>query len=166
MKIDLKTQISCPIDELWAQVADDFTAIERWSETVITSQALHPDESVSGSPMAGRYCTFTDDPDGFAARETITYYDKHDYVLKFDVVPVHAPKAIPIRKNQVEVTLRAHGPGETELRWVVAPDLKPHGYLLYPMVKLGLSKSFRGILDELKEYAERGRSSAPLDATG
>lgn len=165
MKIDLRTKISCPIDELWGLVADDFTAIPRWSESVVTSEQLDSVHAVDGSPMAGRYCTFTDDPDGFAARETITHYDRENYELKFDVVPVNAPKAVPLLRNHVEVTLRALGPSETELRWVVLPDLKPHGYLLYPMVKFGLAKSFRGILAELKQYAERAHSS-PLEATG
>ena len=166
MKIELKTYISCPIDDVWAIAADDFTGIQRWSESVVTSEALRDLDAVGESPMAGRYCTFTDDPDGFAARETITHYDKANHVLKFDVVPVHAPKALPLHKNQVELSLRALGPSETELRWVVVPDLKPHGYLLYPMLKFGLAKSFRGILAELKQYAEQQHSTVQLGATG
>lgn len=161
MKIDIVTTIARPIDEVWTLAADDFTSVQRWSDSVVTSQALPPVASADGAPMGGRYCTFTDDPDGFGARETITKYDKANYHLEFEVVPTNAPAFVPIKRNYVVLTLRALGPNETEVRWVAVPDLKPHGYLLYPMVKLGLAKSFRGILSEMKNYAEQETAAAP-----
>ncbi|MEM6994126.1 MAG: SRPBCC family protein [Myxococcota bacterium] len=170
MKIDVVTQIARPIDEVWALVADDFTSIQRWSASVVTSDVLTDVTPADGSPVSGRYCTFTDDPKGFGAREEITSYDKENHVLKFDVEPMNAPAALPLRKNHVVLTLRALGPSETEVRWVAEPELKAHGYVLYPMLKLGLAKAFRGILGELKKYAEAGEGATEaglhLGATG
>ncbi|MEM7157475.1 MAG: SRPBCC family protein [Myxococcota bacterium] len=160
MKVSVSTRINRPIDDVWALVADDFTSIQTWSESVITSNPLADAPSVDGSPLGGRYCTFTDDPEGFGAREQITKYDKKNYRLEFDVEPVNAPGAIPLRKNQVTLTLTKLGPTETEIEWVASPELKPHGYLMYPMLKVGLAKSFRGILAELKTYAESQDANA------
>ncbi len=42
------------------------------------------------------------------------------------------------------------------------PPLEPHGYLLCPVLELGLAKSFRGLLRELETHAEQGMSAATL----
>ncbi len=157
MKIEIVTRIACPIAEVWKLAAEDFTSVQTWSASVVTSKALPNAADAVDAPMGGRYCTFTDDPEGFGAREMITKFDANNHHLEFDVVPVNAPAAIPLKKNRVVLTLTALGPSETELRWVATPELKPHGYVMYPLVKLGLTKSFRGIVAELKSYAERGR---------
>ena len=69
MKIEIKKRIARPVEEIWNLVADDFTSIQRWSASVITSTAITDRPSAGDAPIGGRYCTFTDDPDGFGARE-------------------------------------------------------------------------------------------------
>jgi hypothetical protein len=159
MNIDISIDIDASAEGVWRLVADDFTSIQTWSASVITSNPIDV-SAIDGAPMGGRYCTFTDDPAGFGARETITEYDEDNLRLAFDVVPVNAPKALPLRENHVVVTLERLGTGQTRMRWLISPDLKPLGYVMYPIVKAALRKSFRGILEELKTYAERGASSA------
>ena len=159
MRIEAVIQIDRNIDDVWKLAADDFTSIAQWSTSVFTSDPIEDEAADGDAPMAGRYCTFTEDPKGFAARETIRTYDKANHTLEFDVVPVNAPAALPMKKNRVVMTLTALGPSSTEVRWVATPELKPHGYLMYPMVRLALGKAFRGILKELKDYAE-GRTAA------
>ena len=163
MKIEAVTQIDRPIEDVWALVADDFTSIQRWSASVFTSDPIEAAEADGSAPVAGRYCTFTEDPKGFGAREVIRKYDKANHRLEFDVVPVNAPAAVPLKQNHVVLTLEALGPSTTRVRWVATPELKAHGYLMYPMVKLGLGKAFRGILKELKEFA-RVELPRPRDA--
>lgn len=163
MTVVVTTRVRRPIDAVWRLLADDFTSVRSWSASVVTSEPLTDVDGATESPMAGRYCTFTDDPEGFGAREVITKYDRAGFHLEFDVHPVNAPAALPIRSNHITVTLHAMGPTETEVRWVAAPVLKPHAYLLYPIVKWGLAKSFRDILGELKAYAE-GEASSTADA--
>ena len=154
MNIEIVTTIARPIEDVWSVVADDFTSIQTWSASVVTSSPLEGLSTIGGAPMAGRVCTFTDDPEGFGAREQITRYDAANHTLEFDVEPLNAPRALPIRRNHVVVTLRRIDAGTTELTWVSQPTLKPHGFLLYPMLKLGLAKSFRGIVGELKAFLE------------
>lgn len=154
MKINVETTIARPIEDIWSLVADDFTSIQRWSESVITSDVLADTAAVDGAPVAGRYCTFTDDPEGFAAREAITRYDRANFVLEFDVEPVNAPRGLPLIRNHVTITLEALSPSQTKLRWEAEPVLKLHGVLLYPLLKAGMAKSFRGIIEELEAYAE------------
>jgi len=153
MKITVKTIISRSIDDVWTLVADDFTSIQRWSASVVISEKLARSD-VCDAPSGGRYCTFTDDPQGFGARETITRYDRTAYRLEFEVVPMNAPAALPLKRNYVTISLERLSNGDTELTWVAEPELKVHGYLLYPVLRLGIAKSFGKILSELKAYAE------------
>lgn len=154
MDIHVTTRIARNIDDVWRLLADDFTAVQFWADSVVSAVPLEGIEPVGESPSAGRYCTFTDDPDGFAAREEITHYDKSNHVLRFDFEPVNAPGALPVKANHVEIQLEAVSPNETKLTWKSSPDLKAHGYLLYPMLKMGLSKSFLGLVDDFKAFAE------------
>jgi hypothetical protein len=159
MEIQVKTRIQRNIDDVWTQFADEFTQIAVWSDSVVESVPLSGD-GAGGAPMAGRVCSFTDDPNGFKARETILAYDRDAHTLVFDVVPIDAPAALPLRKNVVTVTLTETGSGETELVWTAVPELKAHGYLLYPAVKAGMTKAFRNIVAEFKAYAEGGALQA------
>jgi hypothetical protein len=160
MKIEVTTDINAPIDAVWTLLADDFTSIQTWSDSVFTSNPLEV-TGPNGAPVGGRYCTFTDDPDGFAARETITTYDKASWTLAFDVDPVNAPKAIPLVRNHVTVILEQRAPNETRLRWVTEPELKSFAYVMYPLIKIGLRKSFKGIVAELKAFAEGDGAQRP-----
>ena len=160
MEVQAQIRIQRSIDDVWTLFADEFTQIATWSESVVESVPLADSAVATDAPLAGRVCQFTDDPNGFKARETITAYDKANHRLEFDVVPIDAPAALPLRKNVVTVTLWPISETETELRWVATPELKPHGYLLYPAVKAGMTKAFRGLLEEFKRYAEGSQMRA------
>jgi hypothetical protein len=167
MQIEVTTQIARPIDEVWNLVAVDFTSIARWSASVFTSEVAAAPGAGLNAPVGARYCTFSDDPNGFGALETVRKYDYANYQFEFDVEPKNAPAALPIKHNYVAVSLRSLGPSQCEVTWQVTPTLKLHGRLLSPLLKAGLRKSFQGILDELKAYAERGgEDSVPLAAVG
>jgi hypothetical protein len=154
MNINVTTRIARPIDDLWALVADDFTGIANWTKSVVSAVELTDAPVAEGAPSAGRLCRFTDDPAGFGAREAITSYDKANWRLEFDFEPVNAPMWPPVKRNHVVITLSELGPKETELRWEASPELKPHGYVLYPVLKMALTKAFRDLLKELKVHAE------------
>lgn len=164
MNIEVTTQIHVPIADLWRLVADDFTGIQHWASSVVSAVPLTDVESSEDAPVAGRFCAFTPDPDGFGAREVITSYDRADYHLEFDFEPVNAPRALPVRKNQVHIDLRPVDAGTTELRWTATPELKAHGYALYPLLKVGLTRAFKGLVQELKDHAEAGRQNPDLRA--
>lgn len=170
MKSKTTITIARPIDEVWHLVAEDFTSIARWSESVVTSDPLEPEGALEGATMGGRYCTFTPDPNGFGAKEMITEFDRANFTLRFDVEPVNAPAALPIKANHVTLTLKKVGASQTEVVWIAEPELKFHGYLLYPMLAIGLRKSFQGILEELKTHAEGqpqpGKQALHLGAVG
>ncbi len=154
MKIDVTTTVARSVQEVWAAVADDFTAIHRWSDGVFTSDALTDINGTTEAPIAGRYCTFTEDPKGLAAREIIRHYDKTNHRLEFEVLPNRSSASQPLTRNYVTITLAANGPSETQMRWVSTPSVNMVGYLMYPLIQLGLTKTFRGILKELKDDIE------------
>jgi|GEM_PF-644237 len=164
MHIDLSTRIARPIDVVWTRVADEFARIEEWLPSVVTSTPLEANQVPAGldldAPVAGRMCTFTDRDDGLAAFEPITEYNKAEYRLRFDAVPQNAPALLPVSVNHVTMQLVEVGPNETELQLHASPELKPHGYLMYPLVKSALTKTFGGLLDGQKEWVERDDPAA------
>ncbi len=154
MNIATSIRIERPIDQVWKIVADDFAEVQQWIGSVRKSTALTDTPKPDGAPVAGRFCVLSDKPDGLCARETITGYDNRAWKLDFEVVPVNGGALFPVKSNRVSVSLTRAGSGATDVTWTAVPDLKPHGYVMYPMLKMGLGKAFGGILQDLKTFAE------------
>ncbi len=155
MKVENHVRIQLPIDQVWQIIAVDFAHIQDWMSDVRKSEALTDVPGADNAPVAGRFCQLSDDPEGLCARETITRFDAASHQLEFVAVPVNAPALLPLTENRIEVSLVEIGPEETEVRWTAAPALKTHGYLMYPMLKLGLSRGFQDLLSQLKAFAEQ-----------
>lgn len=155
MLVETSIRIQRPADAVWGIVADDFAGIQNWFEDVVRSYELPDAPRPGDSPSAGRVCEFTDRPDGLQAREQITSYDRDTRKLSFEVVPVNAPAALPLKKNLIDLEVREVGPNESEVIWQSSPQLKAYGYLMYPMLKMGLNKTFSDLLTQLKAHAER-----------
>ena len=70
------------------------------------------------------------------------------------VEPKNAPAALPIVKNTLMIQVRGVEEGKSEVIWETKPDLKTIGKVMRPLVKMGLSKSFGEVLEELKHFME------------
>jgi hypothetical protein len=154
MNVQSTVRVDAPIHTVWGFLAEDFTGIAHWASQVVSARPLDDAPVLPGARVAGRYCAFTDDPDGFGAREQITGFDPENHTLNFDFEPVNGPRALPVLRNHVEVVLRSLPGGMTEVVWTASPELTWFGVLLTPVLKLGLRKSFDGLLRELKTHIE------------
>ena len=69
-----------------------------------------------------------------------------------------SPAALPIVRNVITVRVTPSGDG-ADVLWIAEPELKAHGYLVYPVLKAGLRAEFSRVLAQLKEHAEARRAA-------
>ena len=153
MKLDLDTHIDAPIDLVWTVLADEFTQVATWLPSVVRSYELPDTEPTAGAPVAGRVCEFTDDEDGLKALETITHWSDDAHRLDIDVVVENAPVLLPVARNVARFRLQPTSEGTT-VHLAVEPTLKPHGYLMYPLLRRNFAQQFGGLLTQLKAHVE------------
>ena len=159
MKLDLNTRIDAPADLVWTVLADEFVQVAAWLPTVVNAYELQA-EPIAGAPFAGRVCEFTEDGDaGLQAHETITLWDKASGRLELDVVVKNAPAVIPVSKNVARFQV-TDVDGGAVVTLAVEPTLKPHGYLVYPLLKRNFSQQFGGLLSKLKAHVEQRHAAA------
>ncbi|MBQ4834800.1 MULTISPECIES: SRPBCC family protein [Pseudoalteromonas] len=154
MNIATAIEINLDKDSVWKLLAEDFTSIQLWFPAVKKSYALKAHTQLEGASCAGRVCELSDKPNGLKAEETITNYDSANGTLSMKVEVKNAPKIFPVRSNDVTFTLTAVSTDRTLLSFQATPTLKAHGYLLYPLLKLGLTKSFKDLNKAFKAHCE------------
>ncbi|WP_299493245.1 SRPBCC family protein [uncultured Shewanella sp.] len=154
MIITKKIVINKPADHVWEILAHDFDSVYQWMGPVRHSYAISAQQHTQGAPVEGRICEFTDKPNGFQASEIITHYNEENKSYTFELTPINAPKLLPVKKNTVQIAVKAVNPSSAEVTWISTPDIKPIATLLSPLLKMGLGKSFGDILKQLKTFAE------------
>ena len=154
MKVRNSIIIDSNIEEVWRILAVEFDRAGDWMSFVPNSYAIETGYMAEEAPMVGRVCEFTPEATGARADERITTFDPENKLLVFEVVPIDAP--MPVHKNTISVKLFDLGHNETEVQWDSDLDLKSLGYVMYPMVKVMVKKTFNKILEELKVYTETG----------
>ncbi|TQV89530.1 SRPBCC family protein [Aliikangiella coralliicola] len=161
MKITKTIVIDKPASDVWKVVGEDFDQAYQWMSPVIHSHAIEKQHQSNNAPMKGRICEFSDKPNGVYAEEFITNYDEKEKTINFDVIPKNTPALMPIRKNQIQISVKALGPNQSEVIWTSVPDIKTFGILLSPLLKMGLGNFFTKILGELKTFTESTLPPAP-----
>ena len=156
MTITKRIDINKSADQVWSLLADDFDKVYEWMSPVYRSYEIENEEAIDGASMAGRICEFTPEAGGFHAEERITNIDASKMQLTIEVIPINAPKALPMVKNILELSVRELGEDKSEVIWTTHPELKTVGQIMKPLVKAGLSKTFGDLLGELKHFVENG----------
>ncbi|WDE05837.1 SRPBCC family protein [Thalassomonas viridans] len=164
MNITKLVKIDRSAEDVWRAVAEQFDQVYKWMGIVQHSYKVEGEQPVEGAPVAGRVCEFTDKPNGLKAEEKILSYSAEEMRFDFDVVPVNAPKVFPVKKNIVTMSVRALADNRAEVSWTSRIQLTPFGYLIYPLLKRGLSRNFGGIMLDLKNYLEQGSDAGTVKA--
>jgi hypothetical protein len=159
MELQLDIRIDRPIDEVWQVLVTEFDDIHQWLDGVVDSYPLPDVEKPEAWPSAGRVCQLTDDPAGMQAWERITNLDATQKTLELEVVVRNAPALMPVKRSITSFALTELSDGATEVSLSAAPELKAHGYAMYPLLKVGLTKNFKGLLDALKARVESSPAS-------
>lgn len=144
--------INASADKVWAIAGRDFANVGKWATAVSHSVANDKLASVNGSEVGGRFCK----TDFGTASEEFTAYDDDKKTYSFkgvfdskmfnDVISSMEVISIDANTTKVEIT----------------PSLKLTllGILMYPMIRMKISKVTDEILDDLKYYVENGKPSA------
>lgn len=156
MKITKKITIEKSTDIVWKVFADDFANAYKWMSGVTHSYQTNSIVNTTGAPVSGRVCKLDNKDDSMYVVEKIINYDKSNLDFKFQVTPENAPTLMPVKRMNHHVSLRSLGPNKTEVIWNATPDLKLHGKIMKPMLKIGFGKFFKQILVELKHFTEKG----------
>jgi len=156
MKFTKIVEFKKPVDHVWKVVAADFDQATVWMASVHRSYAKTEGVFAKTAPMQGRICHLSSSDSKNMVDETIIEFDERGHIFRFEVVPFNMPAIFPFHKNNISITMTDLEGGGTKMRWDMDVNLRLAGFLLYPLVKVGLSKGFDNILDELKFYVENG----------
>lgn len=151
MKFVKHITIDATADKVWKVAGRDFASIGKWATAVSHSTINDKLASVNGSPVGGRFCETSF---GTASEEFTAFNDdKKTYSFKGvfkskmfnDVTSSMKVKSIDAKTTRVEIT----------------PALKLTflGTLMYPLIRMQISKVTDEILDDLKYYVENGKPS-------
>jgi len=151
MKTYFETTINAPVAKVWQVLAEDFENAAVWLSQVPTSYAHTKGEKVEHAPCNGRVCELTSKKDGPYAEENITLFDKQNFKLGIEV-KIHNTN-MPVEVNNALAQLVPQG-NTTLVKWSNDTSLKFTGKLLSPLIRMGFSKNFKEILEELKYFCE------------
>lgn len=157
MRIIKKTRIEKPAKDVWQVVGTDFDKAHLWMALVPNSHAKDDGTKVEEAPVCGRVCEFTNESNGFYADELITDYSDAKMQMTIEVTPRNSPKPLPLIKNIVTISIKELDKNSSEITWDSNPQIKAWGYFIYPLFKMGLSKAFKEVLEELKHFVETGQ---------
>ncbi len=155
MKITRTITIDKPAEDVWSLIAHQFDKAHLWMGPIPHSYKIGNGASATGAPIEGRICNLSSNPDGARAREVITEYSEQDKSLTFEVTSINVPAIVPLKKNVVQMSVRALGTNKTEVVWVSRPQLKIFAYPFYPLLRLALAAAFGKLLKGLKDYSEK-----------
>ncbi len=154
MKIITKIQIDQPSHKVWSILADDFDRVDLWMSDVKHSYRTDNANKTQGAPMDGRVCQFSEKPTGLAAQEKIVDFDDNARRMVVKVVPVNAPRLLPIHHNMLTMEVFELPDGNSEVFWTLEPELKSLAKPFSLLIAMGMKRGFTRILGELKSYAE------------
>jgi len=160
MKLNFEIEINSPIQNVWHSMAEDFANIHKWYGPIKNSYELPDTQKMENASCAGRVCVLTDNENGPKASELIKVYDKSNWLLELEVSILDAPAIMPFNSNYAIFQLKQISATQTLLELKVAPKLKAHGIVLYPLIKMGLSMEFKKLLRALKTHTEHLMLSA------
>ena len=155
MKVELRRTINKPASEVWQVLGRGFESAGEWMSAVNHSYAFDGEPSIKDAPCDGRVCELSTKKDGPAADEKITHYDDEKMELGVLVTP-KGPSVVPVVQNELFTYVVSLTPDSCEVVWQTNVTLKAAGYVLYPMIKAGLSKVFKETLEELDHYVVNG----------
>lgn len=143
--------INAPADKVWDILGHKFTEVGQWSRSISHSVINIDAPKVNNSPVGGRFCTTNIGK----ISEEFTAYDEEKMTFSFKGVITSKVFSNVINTSTVTAI------DESTSKVTVTPqvDLKILGLLMYPMIKMNLSKIIKEVLIDLKYFAENDKPS-------
>ena len=157
MKIIKKIQIEATADKVWGIFAHDFDSASEWMASIPNSYGESTSKAFEGNKSEGRVCELNGNPNGIKATEEFLAYDEINKTCTVDVTLLNTPAVMPILGNILDFEIQDVGANRSEVTWTVTSKLKPHAYIIYPLIKFGLGILVGQIIEELKHFVEQGQ---------
>jgi len=152
MKFTKQITINASADKVWEVAGRKFADIGEWATGVSKSSAHNNTPTINSSPVGGRVCSTSFGE----ASEDFTAFD--DAKKTFSFKGVFESNMFDKLINSLEVV--SINENTSEVRITPEIDLKILGKLMYPMIKMNLSKAIDMVLSDMKYYVENGKPSA------
>jgi len=151
MKFSKEITINAPAKKVWDILGHKFADVGQWSSLVSQSVINNDAKKVNNSPVGGRFCETSIGK----ISEEFTAYDEKGMTFSFKGVITSKVFSNVISSNAVTAI------DENTSKVTVTPsvDLKVIGILMYPLIKMNLSKLIKQGLMDLKYFAENDKPS-------
>ncbi|MFT5823449.1 MAG: hypothetical protein ACI8ZM_004710 [Crocinitomix sp.] len=156
IKFTKKVIVNTSEDKIWETFAHGFNDAYKWMASVSHSYSQANGESFDGAQSDGRVCELSSKPDGIKASEKFLAYDEKNKTVTVKVDFIDTPALFPVNYNLVDFSLRKISENQCEMIWEFSSKIKPLGYLLWPLMRIGFGVFVKQIIEELKYYVEHG----------
>lgn len=151
MKFSKQITINASADKVWDVAGRDFANIGIWATAVSHSEANDKLASVNGSAVGGRLCKTAFG----TASEEFTAYDDANKTYSFKGV-FDSKMFNNVTSSMAVTSIDAN---TTKVEIIPALELTFFGVLMYPMIRMKISKVTDEVLDDLKYYVENDKPS-------
>lgn len=147
--------VNVAAEDLWQIIGPGFAEAGKWS-TAVDHSVGHGEGQFDGATCDTRSCDLS--AKGFSSvNEKITEYDASNKTMAFDVYQ-GMPGFVTYTNNRTVITELGQDRCQAELQ--ITMHMKPFlGWLLGGMLKKNLNDLIDSALDDLKVFAETGKSS-------
>ncbi len=157
MEFSKEITINAPAEKVWDILAHQFADVGSWARSISESSVNRDAQNVGNSPVGGRVCSTSI---GHISEEFIDY-DEEGMTFSFKGVITSKMFTSVISTNLVTAI------DDNTSKVTVTPsiNLTPLGMLMYPLIKMNLSKTINEVLLDLKYFAENDKPSPEKNAT-
>ena len=169
MKYTKTTKLNVTADEAWKVFAHDFEKGDEWMSSVYKATGISEGTKLEGAKTIGRIVEMQPDGSGMKASETFVAYNEVAKTCSVRVDMIGAPAIFPIDHNSLDFSIvdddadddgGGSGGGSTAT-WIFGADLKPLGYLLYPLLYVGMSAAWSQMAEEFQYFVDHQGSPHP-----
>lgn len=156
MKLTRTTKIEATADAVWALFAHRFEEADQWMAAAPRSYGQERGERFEGAKSAGRIIEMKPDGTGMKASERFVAYDEAARTCTVRVDLIDAPRLFPIDHNSLDFSVIDDADGGSTATWVFGATLKPWGYLMWPMLRMGMFTAWNQLCEEFLHYVQTG----------
>ncbi|MEM8797382.1 MAG: SRPBCC family protein [Pseudomonadota bacterium] len=151
MKMNVMITVDAPADAVWTILGPRYGEISLWCATVYSSEWLDSPIVIEGSPCKGRHCETIFGP----FDETFLEYDAPRRSLYYEAKGPKLPFFVKRLTNRFTVEELSSARSRVTMK-STADMTQPFRFLMGGMMKMQMGKGLRGLMEELKHFAETG----------